>query len=276
MKKETSLLRKLCRFISKYFIRKDDNAAVLEIARKISEDVDSFYKILEENYSSYDVGAKKVCATLFKQIRDLFQATLLLSQNDLVNEAKILVRSVIEISAYLLFISDDDQEERATLYMYSQNLSQKIAVDEFNSSVPPGEQKVDDRFYKKIEKEAFEYFRRKHGQDKSDADIRKKYTIKSRDVARQLKGDAKGTFDTLFTKYFRPVSALMHGQAPLQLVKMHENQLKLKNETSGIHVRVCLQSVSVLTFYAMENLNKFLEMNKDNIAATIDVRYIKK
>lgn len=137
---------------------------MFELARQISRDVDNFYEIVEENYSSYNVGAKKLCATLFKQIRDLFHAVLLLCQNDLVNEAKILARSVIELSAYLLFISDDNQEERTELYMHSQNLSLKIAVDEFNSNVPPGESKVDDSFYNKVEKEALEYFRKKHGQ----------------------------------------------------------------------------------------------------------------
>ncbi len=112
-----------------------DQSKIFDKAKEILSEVDNIYKIVEKGFQGYSRGAKKVCAVLFKQTRSLFQAILLLYENNLLDEAQILTRSLTEVSLYLIFISDDKSEERVEWYRHSLALSEKVDVDKFNSSL---------------------------------------------------------------------------------------------------------------------------------------------
>lgn len=241
----------------------------LELTDNIARDIDSIFEGIDKDLLNYKNGAERVSVTLFKQLYGLFKAILLLCKNDLALEAKILVRSFIETSAYFLFISDQNHEERVEWYRHSISLSEKIAVEEFNASIPLAEDQVDSKFFNDNEKEAIEYFRKKHNPSKSPKEIRSDYTLKPKDAAYQLTDDVLKTFKTIFSSFYRPTAALSHGQAPLQQVAMVDGQITLKSPTKNDEC-VCLKTTCVLLYYAVSNLNTFFKMNKNLTLLSIE------
>jgi hypothetical protein len=251
-----------------------NNISLLKIAQEILSEVDNICLVIESNFSNYSKGSKKICALLFKQIHGLVTAILLLCEKGLFNEARILTRSLVEVTAYLLYISDTDSEERVNLYRHSQALSEKIAVDEFNLSLTKNEVKVKIEFYEKIEQEALRYFRKKHGENKTSAEIRSKYTLTHREAANKLEGNIKKTFDSLYTKFYRPASALAHGQAPLNFAVQEGQDMRISStKTSGPQTRICINTACILMLYSLQNLNKLLGLNQAASISKIEQKF---
>lgn len=235
----------------------------LKLANNIEKILGSIYKDVEKNFQQYKNGAERVCATLFRQYYGTFKAITLLCKNGLALEAKTLVRSIAETCAYLLFISDEDHEERTEWYRHTIDLSQKVAVDEFNQSIPEVNERIDKTFFDNAEKEAIEYFQNKHGSDKTPKEIRAKYTLKPKDAAYKLKGDMLTVFKSIYSKFYRPAAAYSHGQAPLQQVSGKDGNFGLKSATRDIDEKVMLQTTCVLAYYSVMNLNSLLSLNRE-------------
>ncbi|MFH1505262.1 MAG: DUF5677 domain-containing protein [Candidatus Omnitrophota bacterium] len=194
----------------------------------------SLLSIIEKNINNYPKGAKKLCGALYTQTIRLLQGIIILCRNGLDEEASILTRSLLENVSYLLFIAEKDHENRAELYQHSRALSSVQEIKQFMAMRPEGEKILDDTHYKKIEAEALEYFRKKHGNNKKEKDIRIKYTIRPQNAAEQLeKSDVKEIFKTNYGIFYRPASSVTHGEAPLRFVQYKNNSVYLKKVSSG-------------------------------------------
>lgn len=251
-----------------------NNIDILKKAKEMLSEADSVCLVIEQNFSNFSKGSKRICSLLFKQVYGLVSAILLLSEKELFNEARILTRSLVEVTAYLLYISDKDSEERVNLYRHSQALSEKIAVDEFNQSLNENEAKVRIEFYEKIEQEALSYFRKKYRENVSPSEIRKKYTITHRKAANTFEGDIKKTFDSLYTKFYRPASALAHGQAPLDFAVLEGQDIKISStKRAGPQARVCINTACILLLYSLNNLNRLLELNQTVLISKVEQKF---
>jgi len=245
------------------------NFKCLFLASEVLSEATKIQNKIEKSFSSFSKGAQKVCVLLLKQNVSLANCILLLCRRKYLGEARILTRSLLETSAYLLFISEKDHEERSELYRHSLALSHKVAVDEFNDAVPEGCKKIDTRFYDESEGEALKYFRRKHGQDAKKDDIKKKYTLDPRKAANQLSGEIKKVYDTLYTKFYRAASALSHGQDPISSFKFMDKTFEKKKEYQkhiNVELRMVIQTVCILILYDLEYIDAFLKLNyKDRL-----------
>ena len=219
--------------------------------------------LLEANIECYDKGHKRLCIALYTQTVRLLQGIIILSNKGLDEEAAILTRSLIENTAYLLFITERNHDERAELYVHSRALSAAVAVSEFNSMAPNGERKVDENQYIKRELEAVQFFKNKYGQNKSIKEIKENYTLKPRNAAEQLQGEIKQIFITNYKILYRPASSVAHGEAPLRFIKYQNNKLSLKKWASGKLVKICLQVAIILTLYSIESLTKLLSVEEN-------------
>lgn len=239
----------------------------LFLASKVLSEAIKIQSIIEKKFLTFPKGAKRICILLLRQNIDLANCALVLCREKQLSGAKILTRSLLETSAYLLFISEKDQEERVELYRHSLALSRKVAVDEFNATVPEDCEKVDMEFYNRAEKDAFKYFHDKHGSDKEEKDIKRKYTLDPKKAASRLSGDAKKIYDTLYTKFYRPVSALSHGQDPIDSYKFIDQTIETKKkvkESVDVGLRVVIQTVCILILYDLIYIDQFLELNCKN------------
>ncbi|MCK5595524.1 hypothetical protein KAI19_05045, partial [bacterium] len=208
--------------------------------------------------------AKKLCSALYTQTIRLLQGVILLCKSGFDEEASILTRSLLENASYLLFISEKDHENRAELYQHSRALSSAQEVKEVKSMCPEGEKELDDKPYKKRERKALEYFRNKHGVDKTEKEIREKYTIKPRNASEQLKKeDVKEIFRIIYGIFYRPASSVTHAEAPLKFVRGKTNGICLKKFSSGNLTKMCLQTSTILVLCAIESLTEFLKINKN-------------
>jgi len=233
------------------------------LAQKTLVKGNSLLSIIEKNINNYSKGAKKLCGALYTQTIRLLQSIIMLCKSGLDEEASILTRSLLENVSYLLFIAEEDHENRAELYQHSRALSSAQEIKEFMAMRPKGERELDDIHYKKIEKEALEYFRNKHGTDKTEKEIRKKYTIRPQNASEQLKISAvKEIFKTNYGIFYRPASSVTHGEAPLRFVQHKNNSIYLKKISSGKLTKICLQTSTICVLYTIEYLVKFLKINK--------------
>jgi len=85
-----------------------------------------------------------------------------------------------------------------------------------------------------------------------------------------LSGDVKRIYTTLYTKFYRPVSALSHGQDPINSFKFidgkdEKTQKRLRNE-----LRVVIQTVCILLFYDLMYVDKFLDLKQKKRIDSID------
>lgn len=233
------------------------------LAKKASVKSISLLTIIEKNINNYPNGAKKLCSALYTQTNRLLQSVILLCKSGFDEEASILTRSLLENVSYLLFISEEDHENRAELYQHSRALSSAQEIKEFMAMRPEGEKKLDDTHYKKIEREALEYFRNKHGAKKTEKEIRNKYTIRPRNAFEQLKeSEVKEIFKTNYGIFYRPASSVTHGEAPLRFVTDKTEGIYLKKNSCGKLTKICLQTSTICVLYVIEYLAKFLKINK--------------
>lgn len=242
------------------------------LARKTLAKSKKLLNLIEKNINNYSKGAERLCSALYTQSTRLLQSVILLCNSGFDEEASILTRSLLENVSYLLFIAEQKHEERAELYQHSISLSVASAVKEFGSMRPKGGRKLDDKHYKERERKALEYFRSKHGKDKSVKDIKEKYTLKPRNASEQLKNrEIKDFFRSTYGIFYRPASSVTHAEAPLRFVIDTENGIYLKRWSSGKLTKICLQSSTIFVLFTIEALNEFLKINKQfHIESMID------
>jgi hypothetical protein len=247
---------------------------LLTLAKEIENETDGIIAILESNFANYSKGAQIICVVLFKQLHGLYKGTVLLIEKGLLDEATVLVRSMMEVAAYLLFISDSDHEERVEWYRHSLGLSKMIAVDDFNLVQPDGAEKIDDKFFIQSEQEALKYFRDKHQlpADFKDSDIRRKYTLKPKDAAYRLHGDSKKVYEVLYTSFWRSASSIAHGQDPFCFICRDGDRLSLQSKDSDEKCRININTSCVLLRISLENLNKFLILNQESVIASVHLK----
>lgn len=242
---------------------KNQYKAYFTVAQKAFRKGNFLLGIIEENINHYPEGAKKLCGALYTQTIRLLQSIILLCKNGFDEEAAILTRSLLENVSYLLFITEEDSENRAKLYQHSRALSKAQEVKKFMSMRPEGEKVFDDTHDKKIEKEALDYFRNKHGADKTEKEIRKKYTIRPQNASEQLKrSEVKEIFKTNYGIFYSPASSVTHGESPSSFVQVKNNSIRLKKISSGKLTKICLQTSTICVLYTIEYLIKFLTINK--------------
>ena len=223
----------------------------------------SLLSIIEKTINNYPKGAKKLCSALYTQTIRLLRGIIILCRSGLDEEAFILMRSLLENVSYLLFIAEEDHENRAELYQHSRALSRVQEIKQFMTMRPKGGKILDDTHYKKMEREALKYFRKKHGANKTEKEIRSKYTLRPQNAAEQLKSfDVKEFLKTNYGIFYRPASSVTHGEAPLRFVQNKDNSIHLKKISSGKLTKICLQTSTICVLCAIEYLVKFLNVNK--------------
>lgn len=233
-----------------------------KLAQKTHKNGEKLLRLLNKNINQYPKGAKKLCIVLYTQTVRLLQAIVLLCNEGLDEEAGILTRSLVDNAAYLLFIAEETHEDRAELYSHSRALSEALAVKEINSMTPRGEKKVDEKFFSERKSEAFKYFRNKYGQDKTEKDIKEKYTLKPRNAGEQIKGEVGDTFKVTYGILHRPVSSVTHAEAPLSFVMYKNNKLSLKKWTVGKSTKIFLETSIVLMLYVIDSLTELLNIKE--------------
>ncbi|MCK5014119.1 MAG: hypothetical protein KAS66_09900 [Candidatus Omnitrophica bacterium] len=221
-------------------------------------------KIENQAFEEIPVGAKRVCIALFIQAIRLLDSAIILCKKGLDEEASILVRSLLENTSYLMFISEKDHEKRAELYMHSRALSEPKVIRQLNSHVPDGEEEIDDKFYLENEQKAIEYFRKEYGKELTIDDIKKKYALRPQNAAEKLSVDVniKKMFHSTYHMFYPVSSTVTHAEAPLRFLSFQNNQPCFNRwSRGGPTTRLCLQASILFTLYGMDNLSKLLAID---------------
>ncbi len=249
----------LSRFIQILKIKRQfkDYFSLSEKTLKISK---KLVGVIENKWENFSPGAERLCIALFIQTIRLLEAITILCKKGFDEEATILTRSLVENTAYLIFVSEKDSEQRAELYMHSRALSEASAVKEFNSIVPKGEEKVDENFYLERKKEAIKYFRTKYGETITEDDIKKKYALRPRNAAEQLEGEIKEMYVSTYKLFYRPASSITHSEDPLIFLEYKNNRLNLSKWSKGKTTKICLQTTALFTLCSMDNLSNLLKI----------------
>ena len=226
---------------------------------------------IENKIDSFQPGSKRLCISLFVQTIRLFEAILILCHKGLDEEAKILTRSLIENTSYLLFILEKDHEDRAILYQHSRALSGFSSAKRLNDNAPNNEEKLNMEFLIRNKENAIAYFRKKYGINLTESDIRKKYALRPQNAAEKLEGTLKKIFLSTYGIFYSTASAVTHGEAPLNFMEFNNNKITLKKWSKGNTTKTCLQSGVLFTLCSLDDLLKLLEINhKNNISPLID------
>ena len=264
----------ILKFVQIYKI-KDNYKRYFSLARKSTRLSKRFIDIIEQNIEDYSPGAKRLCIALFVQTVRLLEASLLLCQKGLDEEAHILTRSLVENTSYLIFILERDHEERTALYMHSRALSSFSVVQRLNEYVPEGEEKLDINSFSQEKEKAIAYFRNKYGEQLSEKDIKRKYALRPQNAVEKLEGNIKEIFLSTYGIFYSPASAVAHGEAPLNFLKYKNNKLGLKKWSSGRTTKMCLQSAILFTLYSLDGLLNMLNIaHKENIDSMINELFI--
>lgn len=234
-----------------------------DLARKTILLSKNILNIIGENLNNYPKGAKRVCSGLYTQTARLIESIVLLCNNGFDEEAFILTRSLLENVTYLLYIGEEESEERTEHYLHSRSLSSSQAVEEFMTMRPEKEEKINSKHYEDRKKEALEYFRKKHGSSKTEKDIRTKYTLRSRPASQQIKDPGiKEIFRTTYGMLYRSLSSVAHAEAPLRFIENKPNGISLKKFSTGKLTKMCLQTSMLFTLCTIESIIKLLEIKK--------------
>jgi len=219
----------------------------------------------------FPTRAERICISLFVQTVRLLESILILCRKGHDEEARILARSLVENTSYLIFILEKESEERAALYQHSLALSEFSAVNRLNDHAPEGEKKIDINFYSKNKNEAISYFRNKYGKDLTEKDIKSKHALRPQNAAEQLEGNIKEVFFSQYGIFYSPASAIAHGQAPLNFVEQKKDGMSLRKWSSGKTTKTCLQSAILFSLYSLEALAKLLNIKfRVNVQELID------
>lgn len=241
-------------------------------ARKICA---RFIGIIENNFEGYKPGAERLCILLFVQSARLLEAILILCQKGLDEEARILTRSLLENTSYLIFILERDHEDRSALYQYSRALSDFSTARRLNEHAPKGEEKLDTNPFLKNKEDAIAYFRKKYGDQLSEKDIREKYALRPQNAAERVEGDMKKILLSTYGMFYGRASAVAHGDAPLEFVSYNNNQLGLKKWSDGRATKMCLQAAVLFSLCSLDGLLKLLKIeNKEEISRMLDKLFL--
>jgi hypothetical protein len=196
----------------------------------------------------------------------LHKSIIILCAAGLDSEAIIILRSLLEVSAYLLFIAKEDCAERLEWYLHSKALSKEIAAKEYNGYHP--ETRIDIKMYEEQVAAAIAYFRNKHGVDKTIEDIKKKHTLRA-DIAVQYLNEK--TLERHFKLIHRSASQIGHGDDVLEFISSSEecSKFMLKIGPSDKWNLLCMGVANGLMYFNIETINMVLKLNNDTAVQNI-------
>jgi len=215
--------------------------------------------------SSINSSVDKALLALYTQSFRLFRSIIVLCKSGLALEALIVFRSLLENTAYLLYISDKDSEKRLEHYLYSRDLSNKVAREEFSNYFP--QSKIDLNQVKIEYENAFRYFKEKHGEHITISDIKKNYTLNAYKAIQEF-----GDLEKIYKTFHRYISSIGHSENLREFIKTGyiPNKYFLELLPSDDKVKICLVYAIMWHFLAMQKLNELFDIGKNKIIGDLE------
>ncbi|MCK4532548.1 hypothetical protein KAU39_02075 [bacterium] len=195
----------------------------------------------------------------------LFRSIVILCKSGLASEAFIQLRSLLEVISYLLYIAEKDHQGRLEYYQHSRSLSEKVALDKYLYWFPNKRSNLNKKIeqIEEKEKEAIQYFKRKHGKNIKLKEIKKK-CLRARQAAETLKNN-KLFFNDIYMFIYPRSSAISHGEKIGEYLSPSDNLTEVRGRLMGGHRRVCLIYSCSLFFSGIQRINELFQIGKDNI-----------
>lgn len=199
--------------------------------------------------------------SLYTQSFRLFKSIVILCRHGLDSEALIQVRSLIDVTSYLLYIGEEESDDRLDWYFHSKALSRKIAAEEYLRYLP--DEKIDLEWHKNKEVEAIAYLAQKYNKTKEEIKKEKqKYTLRADIAAQSLKYKE---YEKHYRIVHRSASQIMHGDDLLEFISVSDNDSKylLKIGPSEKWIQLCLYRSTVSMCFNLEIVNNLLNLGND-------------
>lgn len=201
----------------------------------------------------------------------LFRSIIVLCRSGLGIESLILLRSLQDVTSYLLYIAEKDHDERLMYYWSSRKLSNFSLAEEYLSIFPEDASTIRMESFGQEKEEAIKYFKSKYGQETTLKNIKeKKFALKPIDAAQQIYKGTKAL--NQYKLVYRHTSTLSHGERPEEYARKN-NDPKIVNlvlKPSDNWVRFSLSYSMSYLFYAMNGINKLIMCGKDQELNSIE------
>src|SRR3989338_270235 len=237
------------------------NKKLFDLAMKLSKLAHSVIPIgfkLEEN--TLNPTVEKTLVALYTQSYRLYRSIIILCKSGLGIESLIMLRSLQETGTYLLYIAEKDHDVRLEHYWYSTILSQHGRAKEYLEYFPDDKVKINFALFEKEKEEALQYFRKKHGKNVSESDIKKKYTLKTVNIVQDL-------YEPKMVKnykiIFRDASSVAHGENIRKYIKPNNTNLNtfyLTVSPTDNYVILSITHSMMYIFHEMKRIDELLKI----------------
>jgi len=244
--------------------------AIPSISAKHKSSFDLAIKILHLAYDIFPFRAKgkktkksvssrvkNGLLALYTQLFRLYRATIILCRSGCDTESFILLRSMLDVVSYLLYIAEKDHDARLEHYLHSRALSDVVAVRSGISAFPSWENIINVKWFEDREKEAIKYFKGEHREDVSIEDIKKKYTLRPDLCAGKVENKM---FVKHYATFHRYASSITHGENLLEYIKPSTNSdvILLTSGPTDKGVSFYLLHAMVFIICAMDRINDLI------------------
>jgi len=239
------------------------------------------YNFLTEGKLTADkisIGAQAVILPLYTQAFRIFRAIIIICRAGQYYEANILLRSFLDITSYLLYISENDQDERAEYYLHSVNLSLLDGVEKGRGILRDSELPANKKACTKAKGDALKYFEAKYVA-KDIADIKnRRLGLTPHKAAEQLQ-EHKVSIERCRKIVYKTSSLVTHGESinPFGRLSRSENgefEYICNTDPSAEMIDSCLRLSTLLFFFLIERINKVLGLNEDDYIETLNKKIV--
>ena len=173
----------------------------------------------------------------------------------------------------MLYIAEEDHLERFKRYLHSWHISRYTGLRELIATFPDTKDEFAPttvEWHRKKAEEAFQYFRSKHGRDKTEREIRQKHTLRADIAAQELPRLKK-----LWKVAYPTLSDVAHGQRIVEYIRptLERSVVQLRTNPTSHAIEPCLVNGMRLLFLTMDKMNEKLKLGKETALQNLDEQY---
>lgn len=220
----------------------------------------------EEKMTDDTPPFQKLLLILTLQAIRLFRSIIILYKSCLDYEALILLRSLLDTTAYIIYISEEDSEERASLYQHSKALSYYNGIKNFSEMAKSYRSKIKENldFWEEERNRAIQYFKEKYNVDiNTDNKSIRNYALRPEKAMEKIRD--KG-FRYHYLILYPMLSKIAHGDdiSSYSFIDIEPNELKLRiDPTTCKKLGFFLSEAMVFILSDLYIINNVFELGKD-------------
>ena len=211
---------------------------------------------------------------LYTQAFRLFRSIILLCKCGFDTEALILFRSLLEVSAILLYVAEKDQDDRLMRYYHSYQISRYFGLKQLLKEFPETEKNMHNDTPERLRKQAeksLQYFRNKNKVKKqmTDKAVVKKYVLRPYVPAEELN---KPELKRMWRVTYPITSRVAHGHDLTEFIKLRENgsKIDLQIQPTDGSIPAALINSMRLVFWDIDQINSLLQLGKGTEIEVLD------